>query len=107
MERPSFQSAIPKKRYQIGEFTAVVLGDIESESNKKYIYIMAIVKEGAKNPALYVTLENNNLYVIGEDINENLGADSKWRDQKLFTASAMNIVIEVLGLKDEMPVPLS
>ena len=102
-----FNQRFPKKRYQIGEFTAVVLGDIETDSNRKYTYIMAVVKEGAKNPALYVTLESNNLTVIGENMNENLGTDTKWRNQNIFIASAMNVVIEILGLKDEMPVPLS
>jgi hypothetical protein len=107
VERPSFQSAIPKKRYQVGEFTVVVLGDIENIDNGKYVYVLAVVKEGAKLPTLYVTLEDNDMTVIGENINEKLGSDPKWRDQTLFTASAMNVAIEVLGLRDEMPVPLS
>lgn len=107
MDKPVFQSAIPKRRYQIGEFSAVVLGDIESEGNKQYTYIMAIVKEGATVPTLYVTLENNALEIIGEGINENLGTNTKWQQLDQFIASAMNVVVEMLGLRDEMPVLLS
>lgn len=107
MDRPVFQSAIPKKRYQIGEFSAVILGDIESGGNKQYTYIMAVVKDGAKLPALYVTLEKDNLEVIGEQLHEKLGTNSKWKNQDHFIASAMNVVIELLGLKDETPAVLS
>jgi len=85
----------------------VVLGDIESDNDRNYTYIMAVVKDGANMPTLYITLEQNELAVIGEGLNERLGKDPKWLNQDHFTASAMNIVIELLGLKDEMPVVLS
>lgn len=107
MDKPVFQSAIPKKRYQIGEFSAVILGDIEPEGDRNYTFIMAVVRDGAKLPTLYVTLEKNNLEVIGEGMHENLGTDPKWKNQDYFIASAMNVVIKLLGLKDEMPVLLS
>ena len=37
---PKIQRAIPKKRYQLGEFGVTVLGEIESPDIASYHYIM-------------------------------------------------------------------
>ncbi len=46
MDAPKIQTAIPQRRYQFGEYTGVVLGDIESGDDVKYRYILALVREG-------------------------------------------------------------
>ena len=46
MEAPKIQTAIPQRRYQFGEYTGVVLGEIESSDAVKYQYILALVREG-------------------------------------------------------------
>ena len=47
MAEINIQTAIPKRRYRIGEFTAVVLGEVESEDRADYRYIMAVVDDSS------------------------------------------------------------
>ena len=44
MSKPGIVTAIPKRRYTLGEFSLVVLGEIESNDNRDYGYIMAVVR---------------------------------------------------------------
>jgi hypothetical protein len=57
MEAPKIQTAIPQRRYQFGEYTGVVLGEIESGDAVKYLYILA--QRGEGKPGFYVTAEKN------------------------------------------------
>ena len=59
MDAPRIRTAIPKRRYQLGSFTCVVLGEIESNDNIDYRYILAMVEQGSQQPSFYVTAERN------------------------------------------------
>lgn len=116
MDAPRFRTAIPLRRYRLGEYLATVLGDIDSSDGREYTYILAMVMEGSRNPRLYVTLEPNRgeakrkgshrMRVIGERLNEDLGSNDKWRDVLQFSASALSVAMHLLGLKDEQPLPV-
>lgn len=117
MDRPQFTTAIPQHRYQIGEYTAVLLGDIEATDGKLYHYILAVVVEGAKQPKVYVTLEKNRgpaaqegshlMRVIAEGLNQEIGSSDQWRRPDEFAAGAIAVVMKLLRLTDEQPIKLS
>ena len=116
MDRPTFDTAVPQRRYQLGEYNAVVLGDIESPIDIDYQYILAVIVEGASNPKLYVTLEKNRgpraqegshrMRVIGENINEEIGSSDQWNTPDAFAATALAVVMKLLALTDEQAVRL-
>ncbi len=116
MDRPKFGTAVPQRRYQVGEYNAVVLGDIESTDDIDYTYILAVIVEGATNPKLYVTLERNRgpraqegshrMRVVGENISEEIGSSDQWKTPDAFAATALAVVINLLALTDEQPVRL-
>ena len=82
MERPKIQVAIPQRRYQLGSYQAVVLGEIESGDERRYQYILALVKQDETQPGFYVTAEKNRacarprrrLPVAGDDRRPERGA---------------------------------
>lgn len=114
--KPGFGTAVPLKRYQVGEYQAVILGDIESTDGREYRYIMAMIVDGSHEPKLYLTLERNRdrnepgkwlMRVTGHKLDEPLGATDQWENIDHFSASAMNVAMKVLGLTDEIPALLS
>jgi hypothetical protein len=44
MQAPKITTAIPQRRYRLADFSAVVLGEIESPDPARYRYILALVK---------------------------------------------------------------
>lgn len=114
MEAPRIQTAIPQRRYQFGEYTGVVLGDIDSADNVKYQYILALVREGEVRPSFYVTAEKNprrraaegshRLRVITTGLDEEIGCSDAWTDLDAFCAEAFTVAARVLSLGDEQPV---
>ncbi len=114
--KPGFDTAVPVRRYQVGEYQAVILGDIESTDGREYRYIMAMIVDGSHEPKLYLALERNRdrneegrwlMRVMGHRLDESLGASDQWENIDQFTASAMNVAMKVLGLSDEIPALLS
>ena len=59
MSKPAFKTAIPKRRYKLGEFSIVVLGEVESEDDIDYQYILAVVQGQDPEPGLYITAEKS------------------------------------------------
>ena len=57
MNKPGIVTAIPRHRYKYGDFTVVVLGDIESNDSVDYHLVMAVVWGSDPDPGLYVTAE--------------------------------------------------
>ena len=49
-DRPVIRTAIPKRRYQIGPYSASLLGEIESGDARAYRYILAFVASGKREP---------------------------------------------------------
>ena len=113
---PKIQRAIPKKRYQMGEYGVTVLGEVESPDIANYHYIMAFVPDGKNEPVLYICSErtlpkdrhegSHRLRVINTAMSEVMDVNDQWRDLDTFCAEALKIGAQVLSLADEQAVPL-
>ncbi len=114
MERPKIRTAIPKQRYRLSDYQAVVLGEIESGDERRYQYILALVREGEAQPEFYVTAEKNprkvaqeqgafKLRVITEGMNEEVGSSDNWGDAEAFAQEALTLAAGALGLGGEVP----
>jgi hypothetical protein len=108
MNSPQFATAIPKRRFQIGDFSAVVLGDVESIDDVAYRYIFALVQEGKEEPSFYVlsirqpSAEGEYLLkVVAPNMERDLNTSDAWRDLDIFTEQAISLAQQVMGLKDE------
>jgi len=107
---PRISSATPLRRYRLGTCRAVLLGDIESVGAVAYLYIMAVVADGAPEPLLYVASEVNALAdaaggshflgVFDERGHGNGGASNEWADLDLFAQKALSIALERLDLSE-------
>jgi hypothetical protein len=115
MNKPGIMTAIPRRRYRYGEFTVVVLGDIESGDGIDYRYIMAVVKGEDSEPGLYVTAEKTGgtgqhsgyaMRIIMRDGAEVIGTSPAWGEFETFVQEGLEIVGEVLDLSDEVPYQL-
>jgi hypothetical protein len=112
MDKPGIKTAIPKRRYRLGEFSLVVLGEINSADGVDYNYILAVVREGEAEPGLYITAQGDpqqptqntlSMRVIMRDGSEVIGASDRWGDLDSFTSDALDTVIKILDLSDEQP----
>lgn len=113
---PKIGTAIPKRRYRIGDFSAVILSDVESADGRSYHHILALVADGEQAPTLYVTAEEvpdaenpagvTVVRVITESGERALGPDARWRDLDLFAEDAIAMVQQVMGLTKEEPMRL-
>jgi hypothetical protein len=54
---PQFGTAVPQQRYQIGPFSAVLLGEVESKDERRYRFVLAVIRPGSNEPSLFVTAE--------------------------------------------------
>lgn len=116
MDAPRIQTAIPRRRYRLGGYQAVLLDEIESPDNVKYRYILALVRDGETRPSLYVTCEKNprsraregayRLRLVTDVFNEEIGSNDAWADPETFAADGLALAARTLGLGDEKPVPL-
>lgn len=111
MNKPGIRTAIPKRRYRLGEFTLTVLGEIESSDGVDYRYIMAVICGQDPEPGMYITAEKPSgepgkslaMRIIMHDGEEELGRDESWRQLDAFTERGIEIVSRVLSLADETP----
>jgi hypothetical protein len=113
MERPSIKTAIPKRRYKLGEFVVTVLGEIETDDPRQYQYIAAVVVEGDKEPGIFLTAERNRgaeardgshaLRLIMRDGAQVIGSSDRFGEEEQFAKAALDIVVKVLDLDDEEP----
>lgn len=105
---PQFLTAIPKRRYRIGEFEAVVLGDIEVKDGKHYIYVFALVREGGNEPCLYVVLERQQtqdyrIFVVAEEQSKQFETSNELANIEMFTEVAIDAAVRLFKLNDEEP----
>ena len=115
-ERPAIKTAIPKHRYQIGDFSATVLGEIESGDSRQYLYILAMVAMGDAEPSLYICCElappergadgRYDVRVVNESMSEVLDSGDAWGSLDAFSEMAVDLARQVLGLKNEQIVTL-
>jgi len=108
--KPAIATAIPRRRYRLGEFTLIVLGDIESRDGIDYSYIMAVIRGQDPEPGIYITAERAvaggallNMRIIMRDGNEVVGSSGQWRDLDAFVGEATRVITRVLNLNDETP----
>ena len=102
-----------QRRYQFGEYTGVVLGEIESSDAVKYQFILALVRAGEGKPGFYVTAEKNprsrahegshRLRVITDGLTEEIESSDRWADIDVFCEEAFAVAAKVLGLSGEQP----
>lgn len=112
MIAPTIRTAIPRRRYQFGEFSAILLDDIQSDDAREYRYILALVAEGGSEPVLYVTAESNaevtepgshRMRVYTKTEGRDLGAADGWADLDRFVDAALEVTSRILKLGDEVP----
>ena len=115
VNKPGITTAIPRRRYRYGEFTVVVLGDIESSDGIDYRYIMAVVKGADTEPGLYLTAEkaggmgrqsDYTMRLLMRDGAEVIATSPAWGELEAFVREGLEIVGEVLDLSDEVPYQL-
>jgi hypothetical protein len=115
-QRPAIKTALPRHRYQIGDYGATVLGDIDSDDPHAYRWILALVPMGAQAPSLYVCCQRAaperaasgayDLRVVSEAITDVVDTADHWGDLDSFSEQALDLACQVLGLKQEMIVKL-
>lgn len=115
--RPSIRTALPKRRYQIGDHAATLLGDIDSGDAHAYRYILALVPMGEQAPVLYVTSEEApperradggyDLRVVSEGLTDVLDTADRWGDLEQFAEQAIDLAQQVLGLSNQQVLKLS
>ena len=111
MNKPGIRTAIPKRRYRLGEFTLTLLGEVDSNDGISYRYILAVIHGQDPEPGMYVTAEqvgdgNGRLLdmrVILPDGEQIIGRDAAWARLDQFAGRAIEVVRRVLNLSDETP----
>ena len=109
MNIPNIKTAIPKRRYQLGDFGITVLGDVESGDDNDYRYVFAMVQDGKSDPNIYIVAikvagsEDYTLRLIAPNMERDFEASPAWRDLDHFCEQGISIVQQILGLKDEFP----
>lgn len=115
--KPKIETAVPQRRYQLGAYTVVILGDIESADGKDYRYVAAVVREGDPEPGLYLAAERPagqgpaggayDLRVTMRDGSQVIGNSTRWAGLEEFTADVLGLIANILDLQDEQPYPLA
>lgn len=115
-DRPNIKTALPKRRYQIGDHAATLLGDIESGDTNRYRFILALVPMGEQEPVLYVTSQPApserraqgafDLRVISEALTDLLDTADRWENIDQFAEQALDLAQQVLGLRNQQVIKL-
>jgi hypothetical protein len=110
---PMIRRAIPKRRYQVGEYGVTLLGEIESGDDVDYTHILAFVREGDSKPNLFVCAEqlppgqrsagSHRLRLISRAMSEVLDTADSWRDAERFAEEGLRVGMQMLGLTSETP----
>ncbi|MDD3448901.1 MAG: hypothetical protein PHF72_07715 [Gammaproteobacteria bacterium] len=116
MDAPRIGTAIPKRRYQLGEYGLVVLGEVASLDGRDYTWIMALTRDGEARPDLFVTSEANppgereqgshRLRVIAASGEKVLGSSDGLSDIDNFATVAIGITKQLFKLEDEQEMQL-
>lgn len=121
MRKPNICRAIPKQRYKLGDYTIVVLEDIESEDDIEYEYLLAAIRDGRPEPEVYITCEKSRTATATDDHAVRVFADrlgdqasgqiidrsGRWANQDAFVSYALTGFQQMLQLQDETPVPIT
>ncbi len=107
MSIPVIHTAIPQRRYQMGEFIVTVLGEIDSGDGIDYLYILATTREGEGTPNLFVSAERQAgpggpaMRVSMHDGEQLLGRDEAFAALDGFVDQGLAVVRSMLNLSDE------
>jgi len=105
MQVPKITRAIPKRRYVIGPYLAVILGEVESPDAADYRYILALTPEGTTEPVLFITSargpEGYVLRLEANRVSQEMGQGPQWGDLEVFAHDALGIAQRAMGLTDE------
>lgn len=114
---PVIQTAIPHRRYSLGDYLVTWLTDIDSGDGHDYRHIMAFLREGDAKPSLYVCAvrlppgERQGggyaLRVITRAMSEVMDTADRWGDGESFAAEALQLGQQALGLAQEEAFPLT
>ncbi|HDN27217.1 MAG TPA: hypothetical protein ENG03_09015 [Thioploca sp.] len=116
MALPIIKTAIPKRRYQFGEFSIVILGEIESDDGIPYHFLLGIIPEGASTPELFISAEKcpgnqqeegaYQMRIIAEKATQTVNKSNNWEQLDAFVEDALALVSKLLKLTDEKPMLL-
>lgn len=114
-DRPTITTAIPKARYQIGDYSATLLSEVQSPDARSYRYILAFVPDGQREPRFYVCCESASdparprlcdLRVVSEALTEVVDSSERWADAEAFADQALELGVQALGLSKQQIVKL-
>lgn len=110
-DRPIIRTAIPKRRYQVGDFGVSLLGEVESADPRSYRYILAFVQTGQTQPSFYVCAEQTppavagqrryGLRIINEVMSEVVDTSDAWGNLDAFAEQGLKLGTQALGLQQE------
>lgn len=115
MAAPAIRTAVPKRRYQLGDHQLVVLGEIDSGDGIDYRYIVAAVREGQARPHIFVACERNTtqpgagrwqLRLIAENLSQVMATGDEYGDLDALMQAAAPLLQQALALGDEPLLPL-
>ncbi len=115
MSFPSIITAIPKRRYQYGEFTITLLTEITSDDPAPYLYIAAVLRDGKQSPEVYITCESISasnhtecrVRVLSEQQEHIISESFHGQNEQAFCDFALQGIKQMFELSDETPVPLT
>lgn len=115
MDAPKIQTAIPQRRYQLGDYQAVLLGDIESGDDRRYKYILALVRAGESKPRCFIAAIRAPrerraeggyvLWLATEAFAEELSVADAWGEIDAFATEALTLAARTLGVEAQ-PTPI-
>lgn len=109
MNVPQIKTAIPKRRYQLGDFGITILGEVESGDGNDYRYLFAVVQDGKSEPSLYLAAIKTavageyTLRLVAPNMERDLDTSAAWSDLDHFCEQGIAVTQQILGLKDEFP----
>ena len=116
-DQPRIKTALPKRRYQLGDYSATVLGEIEADDGHDYRWLMAFVPMGRNEPSLYVCCEaaaaerrgdgDWDMRIVSEAMTDVLDTADHWGDLDTFCEQAIDLGRQVLGLANQEAFRLS
>lgn len=109
MAKPGIGTAIPRRRYRLGDFTITILGDVESTDGHDYRFIAGVIEAQDPEPGMYLTAERGGedgvlaMRLIMRDGAEVIDSSERWADLDEFADEVIRIVSRILQLTDETP----
>ena len=110
--RPQIKTAVPKRRFKYGEFTAILLEEIETDDPVNYHHIMAVVKDGSRTPDVYIIHQTSaqpkhQILVVSAGGRHPVMSSEQTLTTEAFCQIALEGMSQMFELSDETPTPLS